>query len=125
MDGRLYFALGDLVSNVLAGVITALVCAWVVVPGWSMLPAMLLAMALGMALSLLVWVPLGICFGAMEVMLPVMLSGMVAGMAGGMVEAMMSPPGSVVMLIGAFCGLLCVNVVWILNNHLRGSIRYD
>ena len=43
----------------------------------------------------------------------------------GMLEAMAARPAGMLMLAGAFCGLLCLNIVWILNTQLRGTTRYD
>ena len=48
MDSRLYFILGDLVSNLLVGAIAGWLAALVIVTGWHMIPAMFLAMAVGM-----------------------------------------------------------------------------
>ena len=82
--------------------------------------AMLVAMVIGMAVGLVLFFPLGVAFGAMEVMLPTMFTGMFSGMVVGMWAAMMPLGGLQAVAAGAVCGLVGVNVIWILNNSLRG-----
>lgn len=120
MDKRLYFVLGDLASNVLAGAIIGWICGLLVGTGWNMFVAMFVMMAVGMALSLLLWLPASILFGAMEVMVPIMLTGMVSGMVVGMWGAMSPIDAGEAFRIGAISGLACIVAVWILNNQVRG-----
>ncbi len=121
MDDRPYFALGDLLANLVTGALVGLACATLIGPGWNMWLAMVLGMALGMVLALLLWLPFGHFFGAVEVMLPLMLGGMIAGMVVGMSAAMADLPSAIHLVTGAFCGLLCLNLVWLLNLRLRGE----
>lgn len=120
MDSRLYFVLGDLVSNILVGALAGWLSALVIGVGWNMLLAMFLAMAIGMVVGLVLFFPLGAAFGAMEVMLPTMFSGMLSGMVVGMWAAMHPVGGSDSLLVGAGCGLLGIIVIWALNHAVRG-----
>ncbi len=125
MDSRLFFVLGDLASNVLAGAAVGWLCALIVGVGWNMFFTMLLAMAIGMVVGIVLWVPLGVLFGAMEVMLPTMFSGMASGMVVGM-WATMEPIGAYEgAAIGGVCGLASIVAIWILNNAVRGLRAYD
>lgn len=121
MDNRLYFVLGDLLSNLIVGALVAWACWLLFDNSWNMFLAMIIAMAFGMILSMLLWVPAGILFGAMEVMVPLMLTGMVSSMIVGMWAAMHPIQLSVALACGTISGLASINVVWILNNHLRGA----
>ncbi|MDZ7781643.1 MAG: hypothetical protein U5K56_01385 [Halioglobus sp.] len=56
----------------------------------------------------------------MEVMVPIMFSGMLGGMVVGMWAAMAPLSGTAAAGVGAICGLIGINVIWILNNGLRG-----
>ena len=120
MDNRLYFIFGDLVSNVTAGVISALGAALLVGTGWNMLVAMLVMMALAMALCLFLSLALGILFGAMEIMVPMMLSGMFGGMFGGMWLAMAEVPLAHLAWLGTITGLAVTVIIWAVNARLRG-----
>ncbi len=124
MDSRLYFVLGDLASNLLVGALAGWLSALVIGVGWNMWLAMFLAMALGMLVGLLLFFPLGMAFGAMEVMLPIMLSGMLSGMVVGMWAAMHPVSAVTGLMAGAGCGLVGINVVWVLNVGLRGQRSY-
>ena len=120
MDSRLYFVLGDLFSNLLVAILAGWLCSLLIPAGWNMFLAMLVAMVIGMAVGLGLFFPLGVAFGAMEVMLPTMFTGMFSGMVVGMWAAMMPLGGLQAVAAGAVCGLVGVNVIWILNNSLRG-----
>ncbi len=124
MDSRLYFVLGDLASNLLVGAMAGWLSALVIGVGWNMWLAMFLAMALGMLVGLVLFFPLGMAFGAMEVMLPTMFGGMLSGMVVGMWAAMHPVSGTVALLVGAGCGLVGINVIWVLNIALRGRRSY-
>ncbi len=119
MDQRLYFVLGDLALNILAGALIGWLI-WLITPAaWNMWPAMLLGMFLGMLFAAILFIPAGIFFGAMEVMMPLMLTGMVSGMVIAMRAGMLSGGGA--LFEGAVCGLACIVAVWVLNNSLRGT----
>jgi len=92
-----------------------------ILPGLSEERGWRVAMILGMLLGLVLFVPLGILFGAMEVMVPIMFSGMLGGMVVGMWAAMAPLSGAGAAVIGGVCGLIGINVIWILNNSLRGQ----
>jgi hypothetical protein len=116
--------MGDLASNILAGLVVGWLCSIVVGSGWNMWLAMFFAMALGMVVGMLLFFPLGILFGAMEVMLPLMFSGMVSGMVIGMWSAMSPLEGATASFYGAVCGLCCIVAIWIINHSIRGTRTY-
>lgn len=119
MDARLYFVLGDLALNILAGAIVGWLT-WLVIPaGWNMWPAMFLGMCLGMLLATVLFIPASIFLGAMEVMLPLMLTGMLAGMVIAMGAGNLFAGAA--LFEGAVCGLVSIVAVWILNNSVRGA----
>lgn len=120
MDHRLYFVLGDLLANVLSSAFIGWVCSLFISPEWNMWIAMFVAMAAGMFIALILWLPFGTLFGAMEVMLPMMFSGMMSSMVVGMKAAMMPLAASDALFLGGVCGLICLVIIWILNNSLRG-----
>ena len=120
MDHRLYFIFGDLVSNSVAGILSALCAALLVGPGWNMFVAMLVMMALAMALCFVLSLALGILFGAMEIMVPVMLSGMFSGMFAGMWLAMATVPLLQLIWLGLVTGLVTTVIIWLVNARLRG-----
>jgi hypothetical protein len=120
MDSRLYFVLGDLLSNILVGLVAGWLCALVVGEGWNMFIAMLFAMVIGMVVGTVLWFPLGMLFGAMEVMLPTMFGGMLSGMVVGMRAAMLPVSSYEAAALGSVCGLIAIVIVWVLNNSVRG-----
>ncbi|TXS91349.1 hypothetical protein FV139_16605 [Parahaliea maris] len=120
MDQRLFFVLGDLFANIGGGAVIGWLIAAMTPLGWNMWLVMVLTMLLGMVFATLLWLPLGRYFGAMEVMVPLMLTGMVAGMVVGMHAAMTPISGGLALVEGAVCGLICIVVVWVLNNQVRG-----
>lgn len=121
MDHRLFFVLGDMLSNIMTGAIVAWACWSLFDSDWNMFVAMVLAMGFGMFLSMLLWLPAGLLFGVMEAMVPMMFTGMVASMIVGMWAAMHPLSLQAAIATGAVSGLLCINIIWILNNHLRGQ----
>lgn len=125
MDSRLYFVLGDLVANLLVGALAGWLSALVIGTGWNMFLAMFLAMGLGMLVGLVLFFPLGMAFGAMEVMLPTMFGGMLAGMVVGMWAAMAPVSSGLALLTGAGCGLVGINIIWVLNVALRGRRTFS
>jgi len=107
MEKRLYFVLGDLFANAIAGVAAALSAHALIAPAWHPLLAMPLGMGVGAVTASVVaflFMPL---LGSLEVMLPAMLTGMVAGMAGSMSGAPV--------LTGASIGLAVVAWVYFLT----------
>jgi len=120
MDSRLYFVLGDLFSNLLVAIVAAWFCALLIPTGWNMFGAMLVAMAIGMLVGLILFFPLGVMFGAMEVMVPTMFCGMLSGMVVGMWAAMAPVTGEEAALVGGVCGLVGINIIWVMNTSLRG-----
>lgn len=80
METRLYFIVGDLLSNLFVGALVGTVCAFIFGPAWNMWIAMLVGMALGMLIAIPLSLLFGALFGALEVMLPVMLTAMFVGM---------------------------------------------
>jgi len=121
MDNRLFFVLGDLLANLAVGAAAAWLSWLIIDTGWNMWLAMVVAMCLGMFLGLLLFLPLSLALGAMEVMIPVMLGGMVSGMVVGMWCAMAILTPAMAVFVGAVCGLASINLVWVINNHVRGS----
>jgi Na+/citrate or Na+/malate symporter len=81
MNDRMYFLLGDIVSNLCIGILAGLASLALLQGSLPMLISMLLGMIIGMFIALIVGTFLFIrYFGAMEIMLPTMLTGMLAGM---------------------------------------------
>ena len=115
METRPYFVFGDLVSNVLAGIVTALSLSLMFGPGWNMWVAMIIGMVLGMLITLPIAFLFGALFGAMEIMLPVMTTGMVAGMVVSMSGAMADVGMMAAIEYGALSGLGVMVVTYLLN----------
>ena len=107
-------------ANTVTGAVGACLIALLVGPGWNMLVAMFVAMALGMALGLPLTIPFGYLFGAMEIMVPIMLTGMASGMVVGMWATMEEVGVLSAAMGGAIIGLITTNVVWLVNQRLRG-----
>jgi hypothetical protein len=124
MDSRLYFILGDLLSNVLVGLVVGWLCCLIVSEGWPMFFTMLLTMGIGMLVGMVLCFPMGMLFGAMEVMLPTMFGGMLSGMVVGMWATMSALNSLQGVVIGGICGLVSIVIVWILNSYLRGVRSY-
>ena len=123
MDKRLFYVVGDLVANVIIGVIVAL-AAWAIVdPAWNMWLAMVAMMALGMALGIVLFFPFSIKLGAHETMIPAMYTGMWAGMFVGMTGAMMPLTMRHAAELGAMVGAAEIVFIWIVNTLLRGITR--
>lgn len=123
MDNRLFYVVGDLVANVVIGVIVALI-AWAIVgPGWNMWLAMGSMMALGMVLGLVLFFPFSIKLGAHETMIPAMYTGMWAGMFVGMIAAMMPLTMRHAAELGVMVGAAEIIFIWIVNTLLRGVSR--
>lgn len=123
MDKRLFYVVGDLVANVIIGVIVALT-AWAIVgPTWNMWLSMGSMMALGMVLGLVLFFPFSIKLGAHETMIPAMYTGMWAGMFVGMIASMMPLTLRHAAELGAMVGAAEIIFIWIVNTLLRGISR--
>ncbi len=120
MDHRLYFVIGDLISNVVAGILIAFCAALLIGTNWNMFLAMFVMMVLGMLLCIFLSLALGILFGAMEIMVPVMLTGMFSGMFSAMWLAMMDVAAVQLVFIGALTGVVVTSTIWMVNVRLRG-----
>lgn len=122
MDNRLYFVLGDILSNIVIAALIGALAVVIVDTGWNMWLAMILMMVIGMALALPGAFLFGYWFGAMEIMVPVMQAGMWSGMVVGMWQAMSPLSVQQGVLIGAVTGLVVLNVIWVANVALRGVL---
>lgn len=117
---KTYFILGDLISNLSVGMITAYVCSLLISPSWNHFIAMVVGMGVGMIMAgLLGGLWFFRYFGAMEVMLPTMLTGMMVGMGAGM-GAAMSYSSIQMLLLGATVGFMIWAVIGWLNRRLSG-----
>ncbi len=122
MDNRLYFVLGDILSNIVIAALIGALAVVIVDTGWNMWLAMILMMVIGMALALPGAFLFVYWFGAMEIMVPVMQAGMWSGMVVGMWQAMSPLSVQQGVLIGAVTGLVVLNVIWVANVALRGVL---
>lgn len=120
MDHRLYFIVGDLISNIGVGILTAVFAVLLINTGWNMFVAMVVMMALAMILGLFLSLVLSIWFGAMEIMVPAMLTGMFSGMISGMWLAMTQVPIAQLVWLGAITGFAVTCIIWLANAWLRG-----
>ena len=120
MDNRLYFIVGDLISNISIGILSAVIAVLLINPGWNMFIAMVVMMVLAMILGLFLSLALSIWFGAMEIMVPGMLTGMFSGMISGMWLAMTQVPIVQLVCLGAITGSAVTCIIWLANALLRG-----
>ena len=120
MDHRLYFIFGDLLSNIIVGILMAVSATLLISTGWNMFIAMVVMMLLAMVVSLFLSLFLGIVFGAMEIMVPAMFSGMFSGMFSAMRLAMTDVPLVQLVWMGAIIGLVATCIIWLANARLRG-----
>ncbi len=122
MEKRLYFVIGDFVSNVIVATAAVAVTTWLIGGSWGMIPGMIVGMVLGMIiavpLSLTVFFPI---LGVMEVMAPCMLSGMLGGMWGGMWPL----DGAGIVRWGAGTGVGVVVVIYALNLFMTGEQQLE
>jgi len=122
MERRLYFLVGDLLSNVGVGALVGLVVVSLVAETWPPVLGMVAGMLVGDLVALPAAVALSVPFGAMEIMLPVMTTGMVSGMAVGMLAAMGVVQTGQSAAVGAIAGLLVLAATYGLNAHLRARV---
>lgn len=120
MDHRLFFIFGDLLSNIIVGILMAVSATLLISTGWNMFIAMVVMMLLAMVVSLFLSLFLGIVFGAMEIMVPAMFSGMFSGMFSAMWLAMTDVPLVQLVRLGAIIGLVSTCIIWLANTRLRG-----
>ena len=120
MDHRLYFIVGDLISNISVGILIALSAALLISTGWNMFIAMAVMMLLAMVMGLFLSLALGIFFGAMEIMVTVMFSSMFSGMLSGMWLAMTDVTLMQLVCLGALTGLVVTCIIWLINAQIRG-----
>jgi hypothetical protein len=123
METRPYFVLGDIFSNVAAGVAAALLSFKLVPPSWGPLLSIPAGMMLGMLAAIPVTVALSPLFGAFEIMLPGMLSGMLAGMIVAM-RAATAPEPARAAAWGAGVGVAVVIWVYALTAYASRSDRH-
>jgi hypothetical protein len=123
LERRMYFIAGDVLSNVVMGMVAAWLSAAVVEPSWSMSAGMLAGMLAGMASGLVVTPLFVALFGAMEVMLPVMLTAMLSGMVFGMAGAMYAPALAALLPGGGTIGLLVLLLTYAVDARLHGRVR--
>jgi hypothetical protein len=124
METRPFFVLGDIFTNVAAGVAAALLT-WSLVPlSWSPLLSMPAGMILGTLAAIPVTIALSPLFGAFEIMLPGMLSGMIAGMIAAMMSATESPGMARAAAWGAGAGIAVVIWVYALTAYASRSDRH-
>jgi hypothetical protein len=119
----MYFIAGDVLSNVVMGMVAAWLSVAVVEPSWSMSAGMLAGMLAGMASGLVVTPLFVALFGAMEVMLPVMLTAMLSGMVFGMAGAMQAPALAALLPGGGTIGLLVLLLTYAVDARLHGRVR--
>ena len=123
MDHRLFYVVGDLLANLILGVIAGMISWAIVSPWWNMWIAMIVMMPIGMIAALIFFFPAAIKLGAMEAMVPLMLTGMLGGMVVGMAAAMQPLAFMDAFWLGGACGLAAIVFIWIANSLLRGVTR--
>jgi len=117
MEKRIYFIAGDLISNIVVGIVSVAVTTLLIGGNMPMLPGMLAGMVVGMTIAM--GLSMGVLaprLGIMEVMMPCMVTGMLGGMYGGMFSF-----GIVDTLKwGAATGITVLTVIYLLNSALTG-----
>jgi len=130
MKDSTWFLLGDVIANLLAGVLAALFCWWFADVGDNMWVSMLWGMVLPMLLVMPMALILGRHFGALEIMLTTMATAMVVGMVVAMRGVMSKLMVIDALLYGVLIALLMVCWTIGLNAKLqapslRGGDRHD
>ena len=124
MPNRIYFLLGDLLSNLTVGAIAAALSVLFIDAQWNMFTGMVLGMACGMVVAILLGPLLFMrYFGAMEVMVPTMLGGMLSGMVVGMGAAMMDYTLIDAVKHGAAIGFVVLVFCAYANYLIRGAAK--
>ena len=117
MEKRLYFVAGDILSNIVVGIVSVGVTTLLIGGSMGMWPGMLAGMVIGMVLAM--GLSMGVLaprLGIMEIMMPCMMTGMFGGMWGGMV-----PLGIVDTLQwGAATGVTVLTIMYLLNAAISG-----
>ena len=132
MEKRLYFVAGDILSNIVVGIVSVGVTTLLIGGSMGMWPGMLAGMVIGMVLAMglsmgvlaprlgimeimMPYMPV-IMHGIMISMMPCMMTGMYGGMWGGMV-----PLGVVDTLQwGAATGVTVLTIMYLLNAAISG-----
>lgn len=117
----MFFKIGDFITPVLIGGISAMAAAMTVNPGDSMLASMLIGMLWGMAAQILVLLFLMPLFGAFEIMVPAMIAGMIGGMLAGMLAASGATGAAGITGAGVLIGATVFGWVWSRNRALQGE----
>ena len=117
MEKRLYFIAGDLLSNIIVGIVATAVTTLLIGGNLPMLPGMLAGMVVGMVLAM--GLSMGVLaprLGIMEIMMPCMMTGMFGGMFGGMWSF------SIIQTLqwGTATGVIVMSVIYLLNAALSG-----
>jgi len=117
MEKRLYFIAGDLLSNIIVGIVAIGVTTLLIGGNMPMVPGMLAGMVVGMVLAM--GLSMGVLaprLGIMEIMMPCMMTGMVAGMWGGMIALSFVQT----LIWGAATGVTMLTLVYLLNAAISG-----
>jgi hypothetical protein len=117
----MFFKIGDFITPVLIGGITAAAVAATVLPGGSMIASMVIGMLWGMAAQVIVFLLLMPLFGAFEIMVPAMLAGMAGGMLTGMLAASGITGYGGLIGVGILVGVAVFGWVWWRNKALQGE----
>ncbi len=120
METRLFFVVGDLLSNILVATVATGVTTLLLGGALGMLPGMVLGMVIGMVIA--TGLGMGLLarrLGIMEIVMPCCMSGMLGGMWGGMrsfgvVETLQW---------GVTTGVAVVAAIYLLNLLLTGPQR--
>ena len=118
MEKRLYFVTGDILSNVVVGIVSVGVTTLLIGGSMGMWPGMLAGMVVGMVLAM--GLSMGVLaprLGIMEIMMPCMMTGMFGGMWGGMVSLGIIDT----LLWGAATGVTVLTVIYLLNAAISGQ----
>ena len=119
MERRLYFLIGDIVSNAGAGALVATGVAAFIDPTWLPVVAMVVGMLAGGIGSIPVAMVGSFAFGAFEVMVPVMTTGMLSGMVVGMAAAMGQLDRGAAAVLGAGTGLVVLALLYAFDARIR------
>jgi len=118
------FTIGDYLSGMLVGAVTALGVRMLVKPGMDMVIAMLIGMGLGMVVHFVLGLILAPAIGMFEAMIPASLIGMYGGMFFAMRDSMAAGSRTLTAAlgVGALFGLIVVAGVHFYDQTLRGAV---